>query len=77
MKSVESTIKSIDDFVEKAEELQSFLEIKESDEYMRVYTDEDNKLLWAITKDGDIEYGAGVPNQIQVELDKKEDKTQI
>ncbi len=33
-------------------------------EFVRVYTDSDEKILWAIKANGDIYFGAGVPQQI-------------
>ena len=49
----------------------------ENSEFIRVYTDKDNKILLAIKTDGTIYFGAGVPPQvvdyIQQNLDKKMD----
>lgn len=37
----------------------------ENPEFVKVYTDNDNKILWAIKADGDIYFGVGVPTQIK------------
>ena len=36
----------------------------ENPEFIRVYTDKDNRILWAIKTDGTIYFGAGVPPQV-------------
>lgn len=44
--------------------------IKDNDlEFIRVIVDSSNKILWGIRKDGTIHYGAGVPPQIQKQID--------
>lgn len=43
----------------------------ENPEYIRVYTDKDGKILWAIKTDGDIYYGAGCPQQVIDYIEKK------
>lgn len=37
----------------------------ENPEFIRVYTDKDNRILWAIKADGDIYYGVGCPQQVK------------
>lgn len=39
-------------------------------EYIRVYTDDDGKILWWIKKDGSIDWAKGVPLPIKEEIDK-------
>lgn len=40
-----------------------------SPEYIRVYTDKDNKILWAIQSNGNIYYGASIPQQVKTYID--------
>lgn len=48
--------------------------IVENPEWIRVITDKDGKILTGIKTDGDVYFGAGVPNQINHVLSTKEDK---
>lgn len=50
---------------------QVFGKYEENQEFVRVYTDINNKLLWGIKINGDIYYGAGVPSQIKNYIDSK------
>ena len=43
----------------------------ENPEFVYVQTDKDDKILWAIKKDGDIYYGAGVPQQVIDYIEEK------
>lgn len=38
--------------------------------FVRVYTDADGKIVWAIKTDGSVYYGAGVPQQVKDYIDK-------
>ena len=38
--------------------------VVDNPEFLKVITDADGRILWAIEKDGNIRYGAGVPNQV-------------
>lgn len=57
----------------------------ENPEFIRVYIERNNKIVWAIKKDGDIYFGAGVPKQIvywfepllNEKVDKEEGKSLI
>lgn len=46
---------------------------EDNPEYLRVITDEAGKVLWGIRNDGNIQYGAGVPEQIKSEIKKTVD----
>ena len=43
----------------------------ENPEFAEVHTDADDKILYGVKQDGDFYFGAGVPSQIQEELDNK------
>ena len=46
-------------------------------EFTRVYTDKDDRILWAIKADGSIYYGAGVPPQIIDYIQQKIDELSL
>lgn len=57
----------------------------ESHEFVRAYLDDEDRILWGIQRDGNVWFGAGVPNQIKdyiqyqlstilIDLEKKVDK---
>lgn len=52
------------------ERLEQLGYIQEDKEFLRVYTDNNGKLLWGIRKDGEIVYGAGIPVAIRKELER-------
>lgn len=43
----------------------------ESQEFAEVHTDADDNILYGVKQDGDFYFGAGVPSQIQEEIDNK------
>lgn len=47
-------------------------ESPENPEFIRVYTDADDRLLWWINSDGSVDWGSGVPRPIQFELKRLE-----
>ena len=48
-----------------------FFAYTDNPEYVRVYTDAEDKVLWGIKADGDIFFGAGVPSQVKDYLESK------
>ena len=50
---------------------QVFGKYEENPEFVRLYKDVHNKILWGIRTNGDIYYGAGVPSQIRDYIDSK------
>lgn len=50
---------------------QVFGKYEENPEFVRIYTDINNKVLWGILTNGDIYYGVGVPSQIKNYIDSK------
>lgn len=57
---------------EKLDEIyDTYGKYEDNPEYVRVYLDKEGKILWGIQKDGNIYYGAGVPNQVKSYIDEK------
>lgn len=50
---------------------QVFGKYEDNPEFVRLYTDINNKILWGIRTNGDIYYGAGVPSQVKDYIDSK------
>ena len=46
----------------------------ENPEFIKVYTDQENRILWAIKADGTVYFGAGVPSQIVEYIQRKIDE---
>jgi hypothetical protein len=49
----------------------------ENQEFVEAHTDAEDKILYGVKQDGDFYFGAGVPSQIQKELDNKADLDEV
>ena len=56
---------------------QVFGKYEENQEFVRVYLDTNNRVLWGILTNGDIYYGAGVPSQIKNYIGSKISELQL
>ena len=50
---------------------QVFGKYEDNPEFVRLYTDSKNQLLWGIKTNGDIYYGIGIPSQVKDYVDQK------
>lgn len=63
------TNEKIDDFKEEVKDI--YGDYEESPEFVRVYLDSQNRVLWGVQKDGNIYFGAGVPQQVKDYINQK------
>lgn len=56
-------------FFADSSELSMFGEYKSNEEYIRIYTDADNKFIWGIKADGSIEWAKGIPTPIKKQME--------
>ena len=59
---------SLDASIYMYNEVKNYIHYEDNPEFVRVYTDNEDKVLWGIKTDGDIFFGYGVPSQIQTEI---------
>lgn len=78
-KELEKIVGKIDEGItERVDALEKYVDdtfgkVSENEEYIRIYTDSEGKLLWGIKVDGSVEWSKGVPYPVRQEIGKVRD----